>query len=149
MRRMIGVAAAAAVGLTLVAVATLRAQDSWSPPSSDMPDMPAPSSLAGQWRGALGSWFRGTAALDGVRAVGDGVSSARPGGARARLVRFVGGSRPVATWTDRNGDGRADMIEVYRDGAVAYQLIDADYDGGANVLRVYDASGELAREQRY
>jgi hypothetical protein len=146
---MIGVAAAVAVGVTVVAVATLRAQESWTPPTSDMPEMPQSSSLAGQWRGALASWFRGAGPLDGVRAVGDGVSSALPGGVRARLVRFVGGARPVATWTDRNGDGRADMIEVFRDGAVAYQLIDADYDGGANVLRVYDASGGLAREQRY
>lgn len=144
MRRMIGVAAAVAAGLSLVAFATLRAQESWSPPSSEMPDMPGSSALGGEWRGTLAAWFRGAGALDGVRAVGDGVSSAR----RARLVRFVGGERPVATWTDRNGDGRADMIEVFRDGAVAYQLIDADYDGTANVLRVYDASGALAREQR-
>lgn len=144
MRRMIGVAAAVAAGLTLVTIATLRAQESWTPPSREMPDMPASSSLGGQWRGALGAWFRGAGALDGVRAVGDGESS----GARARLVRFLGGARPVATWTDRNGDGRADMIEVFRDGSVAYQMIDADYDGTANVLRVYDASGALAREQR-
>jgi hypothetical protein len=65
------------------------------------------------------------------------------------MVRFMGGARPVASWTDRNGDGRADMVEVYRGGAVAFQLIDADYDGAANVLRVYDASGALARENRY
>lgn len=144
MRRMLGVAAAVAAGLSLVAIATLRAQDSWSPPSTQMPGMPASAALGGEWRGALADWFRGVPGLDGVRAVGDGVSSAR----RTRLVRFVGGDRPVATWSDRNGDGLADMIEVFRDGAVAYQLIDADYDGTANVLRVYDASGALAREQR-
>jgi hypothetical protein len=40
-------------------------------------------------------------------------------------------------------------VDVFRRGALAYQLIDADYDGAANVLRVYDASGALARENRY
>lgn len=116
----------------------------WSPPSREMPEMPAASALAGEWRASLGAWFRGVHELAEIRAQGDGIA-----GGRMRLVRFLGVARPVAAWTDRNGDGRADMVEVYRGGALAYQLIDADYDGSANVLRVYDASGALAREQRF
>jgi len=143
MRRTYGIAAAVAA-LTVFAVVRLRAQQEWSPPTRDMPQMPASSELSGGWRGSLGAWFRGAdEGLDGIRALGEG------GGARPRMVRFMGGARPVASWTDRNGDGRADMVEVYRGGAVAFQLIDADYDGAANVLRVYDASGALARENRY
>jgi hypothetical protein len=139
MRRTLRVLAPAAV----LFAAGLAAQQDWTPPSRQMPEMPSAASLDGAWRGALGAWF-GAAdqPLDGVRALGEG-------GARPRLVRFMGGARPVASWTDRNGDGRADMIEIFRGGAVAYQLIDADYDGQANVLRVYDSTGALAREQRY
>ncbi len=141
MRRTLRVSALAAV---LVAVAGLGAQQDWTPPSRSMPEMPATSSLGGEWRAALAPWFGGAdQPLEGVRATGEGP------GARPQEVRFMGGSRPVATWKDRNGDGRADLIEVFRAGAVAYQLIDADYDGSANVLRIYDATGALAREQRY
>ncbi|MBB4638292.1 hypothetical protein [Longimicrobium terrae] len=140
MRRTLGLAAAA-VGLTLLAVSRLSAQD-WSPPSSNMPQMPAASALAGGWRGELASWFGGLGDLSAVRAMGEG------GGPRPRMVRFTGGARPIAQWTDRNGDGKADMIEIYRNGGLAFQVIDADYDGAANVMRVYDARGELAREQR-
>lgn len=143
MRRTYGIAAAVAA-LAVLAAVRLGAQQDWSPPSRDMPQMPASSELSGGWRGSLAAWFRGTDdGLAGIRALGEG------GGARPRMVRFMGGARPVAAWTDRNGDGRADMVEVYRGGALAYQLIDADYDGAANVLRVYDASGSLARENRY
>jgi hypothetical protein len=143
MRRTYGIAAAVAA-LAVLAAVRLGAQQDWSPPSRDMPQMPATSELSGGWRGALAAWFRGTDdGLAGIRAMGEG------GGARPRMVRFMGGARPVAEWKDRNGDGRADMVEVYRAGALAYQLIDADYDGAANVLRVYDASGALARENRY
>ena len=78
-----------------------------------------------------------------MRAEGDG------GGARPRFVRFTAEMRPVQQWSDRNGDGRADLVEVYRNGALAYRLVDADYDGRANVLRVYGSSGALAREERY
>ena len=139
MRRTLRVCALAAV----LFAAGLTAQQEWTPPSSQMPEMPSAASLDGGWRGTLGAWFGGAdQPLPQVRAVGEG-------GARPRLVRFMGGARPVATWTDRNGDGRADLIEVFRGGAVAYQLVDADYDGGANVLRVYDSTGALAREQRY
>ncbi|HEU0013353.1 MAG TPA: hypothetical protein VFQ45_06700 [Longimicrobium sp.] len=137
MKRILGFTAA---GLALLAIAAvrLRAQQEWAPPSRDMPEMPASSALGGGWRASLASWFSGTGqALDGIRAVGDG-----------GVVRFMGNARPVATWSDRNGDRRADMIEIYRNGALAYQLIDADYDGRANVLRVYDASGNLVSENR-
>ena len=134
----------ALVAVVVVAGGVAAQQQDWTPPSTRMPEMPATASLDGAWRAALAPWFGGAdQALDGVRARGEG------GGARPALVRFMGGARPVATWTDRNGDGRADMIEVFRGGAVAYQLIDADYDGNANVLRVYDSTGALAREQRY
>lgn len=143
MRRTYGIAAAAAA-LAVTMAAGLGAQQDWSPPSREMPQMPASADLSGAWRGSLAAWFQGTGqAIGDIRAMGEG------GGARPRLVRFMGGARPAAAWTDRNGDGRCDMMEVYRDGAVAYQLIDADYDGTANVLRVYDASGALARENRY
>lgn len=143
MRRTYGIAAAVAA-LAVLAAVRLGAQQDWSPPSRDMPQMPASSELSGGWRSALAAWFRGTdEGLDGIRAMGEGR------GARPQMVRFMGGARPVAAWTDRNGDGRADLVEVYRGGALAYQLIDADYDGAANVLRVYDASGALARENRY
>jgi hypothetical protein len=147
MRRTYGLAAAV-VALAVLTAVKLRAQQDWSPPSREMPEMPASSQLGGGWRGALGSWFRGAGeGLDGIRAVGEEMP--RGMDARPRMVSFMGGSRPVASWKDRNGDGRADLVEVYRGGAVAYQLIDADYDGSANVLRVYDASGALARENRY
>lgn len=147
MRRTYGLAAAV-VALAVLTAVKLRAQQDWSPPSREMPEMPASSQLAGGWRGALGGWFRGAGeGLDGIRAVGEEMP--RGMDAKPRMVRFMGGARPVASWTDRNGDGRADLVEVYRGGAVAYQLIDADYDGNANVLRVYDASGALARENRY
>jgi hypothetical protein len=58
-------------------------------------------------------------------------------------VRFTTASTPVpvAVWSDRNGDGKSDMIEIYRRGQVAFQLIDADYDGTANVIREYNAAG--------
>ncbi|HEX8392790.1 MAG TPA: hypothetical protein VF665_10580 [Longimicrobium sp.] len=140
MRRSFGLALAAA-GLTLLAVSRLRAQE-WTPPSREMPQMPASSALAGGWRSDLGAWFAGAGDLASVRALGEG------GGARPGMVRFTSSARPVAQWTDRNGDGRADMIEVFRNGGLAFQYIDADYDGTANVMRIYDASGALAREQR-
>jgi hypothetical protein len=143
MRRTYGLAAVVAA-LAVLAAVRLGAQQDWSPPSREMPQMPPKSELGGGWRASLAAWFRGTdEGLDGIRAQGEG------GGARPQLVRFMGGARPVAEWTDRNDDGRADRVEVYRRGALAYQLIDADYDGTANVLRVYDASGALARENRY
>jgi hypothetical protein len=149
MRRTYGLAAAAVALAVLTAVKLRAQQQEWTPPSREMPEMPASSQLGGGWRSALGAWFRGAGeGLDGIRAEGDGMPRDL-GAARPRSVRFMGGSRPVAEWRDRNGDGRADMVEVYRGGALAYQLIDSDYNGSANVLRVYDASGALSRENRY
>lgn len=149
MRRTYGLVAAVVALAVLTAVKLRAQQQDWTPPSREMPEMPASGQLSGGWRAALGAWFRGAdEGLDGIRAVGDGLPRDMAA-ARPQMVRFMGGSRPVAAWTDRNGDGRADMVEVYRGGALAYQLVDSDYNGSANVLRVYDASGALARENRY
>lgn len=123
------------------AVAPARAQE-WNPPSRQMPPMPSASDLSGGWQGSLGPWFNGLGALSSMRAAGEG-------GARPRFVRFTSEMRPVEQWSDRNGDGRVDLVEVYRDGALIARLVDADYDGTANVLRRYDASGALTREERY
>ena len=138
------------VGLALPLAPGARAQSSqgeWQPPSRSMPAMPQMSELGGGWRG--GAW-------QGAIAEGSGISAGETraagetsgGGARARFVRFTGGYRPAATWADRNGDGTADLIEIFRDGARVVQLVDADYDGTANVLRFYAASGELLRERQ-
>lgn len=121
----------------------------WTPPSREMPQMPRMADLQGDWLSSVLAWFRGTeqvtgAAPAGLRAAGE----ARPGSERAQIVRFTSGPRPVAVWTDRNGDGRLDMLELYRSGTVVVQLIDADFDGNANVVRILDASGALIREER-
>ena len=140
MRRMHAGAAVAALVAVTLAAGPVRQE--WSPPSRQMPQMPAAAELEGAWRGSLGAWFNGLGvSVDQIRADGEG-------GAKTKFVRFTGNMRPVETWSDRNGDGRADLIEVYRGGALAYQLIDADYDGNANALRVYNAGGGLAREER-
>jgi hypothetical protein len=141
MRRTHAAGAAVLAALALSA-APLRGQE-WNPPSRQMPQMPASAELEGGWRGSLGGWFGGLGVqVQEIRASGEG------GGARPRFVRFTAGMRPVEQWTDRNGDGRADMIEVYRDGALVARLVDADYDGNANSYRAF-AGGSLAREERY
>jgi hypothetical protein len=99
--------------------------------------------------GPRADWFRGVAEISGVqpselRAVGE----AARGGSNTQVVRFNSGPVPVVVWQDRNGDGSADIIEIYRSGGVIIQVIDADYDRRANVVRIYDASGALAREER-
>ena len=135
------VIAAAAAGAVLLVIASrpARAQD-WTPPTREMPAMPAASEVNDGWAGGQGRWF--IAGGSGVKARAEG------SGARARFVRFSGADmRTLAAWSDRNGDGRCDMVEVYRDGALAAQLIDPDYDGTANVMRVY-ADGKLVREER-
>jgi hypothetical protein len=142
----------AAVALWGLATApAAHAQDvQWSPPSRSMPAMPTMAELGGSgWQSSLGEWFRGIDRVSGVstgrlRASGE----PRRGSEQAQLARFSSGPLPVAVWTDRNGDGRADLIEIYRAGGVIIQLIDADYDGRANVMRVLDASGALLREER-
>lgn len=146
--------AAALAGLSVLVLGARRLEAQtpaaeWSPPSSDMPAMPAMADLSGNWQSSLGGWFRG---IDGVSGVALAQVNARgettPGAARAKFVRFTAGPRQVAVWTDRNGDGKCDTLEMYRSGAVVVQLLDPDYDGRANVLRLYDASGALARETR-
>lgn len=121
----------------------------WSPPTREMPTMPLMADLQGDWLSAVEPWFRGVDQLSGVssarlRAVGE----ARSGSDRAQFIRFTSGPAPVAAWSDRNGDGRLDMLELYRNGVMVIQVIDADYDGRANVMRVHDASGALVREER-
>ena len=128
----------------LVGAAPARAGQEWSPPSHQMPQMPATAELGGGWRGSLGGWFGGLGvSLAAVNANGEG------GGARPRFVRFTSDMRPVQAWSDRNGDGRADMVEVYRDGGLIARLVDADYDGTANSLRRYDSTGSVTREERF
>ncbi|HEX5724515.1 MAG TPA: hypothetical protein VFX98_03565 [Longimicrobiaceae bacterium] len=140
--------ALAALAAILCSAPRLQAQE-WSPPSRQMPSMPTQAQLQGDWRSAAGAWFAGVDRISGVglgemRAAGESPGS----GGRVRFVRFSGGVRQAATWADRNGDGRCDLVEIFRSGAVAVQLIDPDYDGTADVIRVYDASGALARESR-
>jgi hypothetical protein len=131
------------VAISLIVPAALRAQG-WSPPSRDMPAMPAVTELEGGWVSSQGAWFAGSSVAN-VRGAASGAK-----GGKALQVRFTnaGTPVPVAVWSDRNGDGKSDMIELYRGGSVVIQLIDADFDGRANVVREYDSSGSLARETR-
>jgi hypothetical protein len=151
--RSIALAALAFIAIVtvLASPAAVEGQNAsqWRPPTSQMPQMPTTASLQGNWQSELSGWFRGVDAVSGVdtqnlRASG----SPRAGSDRTQLVRFMAGPVPVVVWTDRNSDGRADMIEIYRGGTAVIQLIDADYSGVANVLRSYDASGGLVREER-
>lgn len=145
MRRMLPLAF---LGIALAAAPTTADAQVWSPPGRQMPAMPSSADLAGDWLGPRASWFAGLQASAGVapaelRAVGE------PRGATVtRMVRFQAGPLPVVVWSDRDGDGQADLVEVYRAGGVIVQLIDADYDGNANVIRRYDASGALISEER-
>lgn len=146
--------AAALAGLTVLVfgaddAAAQQPAAEWSPPSTQMPAMPSMADLQGDWQSSLGGWFRGVDDVSGVslaqmRATGE----TTPGSARAKFIRFSAGPRSAAVWSDRNGDGKCDMLELFRSGAVVVQLLDPDYDGRANVLRLYDASGALARETR-
>jgi hypothetical protein len=129
-------------------IANLNAQE-WRPPSRQMPQMPQVAELSGDWLSPRAAWFGGVRAIAGVepsqlRSVGE----ARRGSTQAQVVRFNSGPIPVVVWQDRNGDGVADMIEIFRGGVVVLQVIDADYDGMANVVRSYDANGVLSREDR-
>jgi hypothetical protein len=137
------VAAAAAVGAVLLVAASrpARAQE-WRPASKSMPAMPAPGEVNDAWVGQQASWLAG--GTGGVSARPEGVA-----GGKARFVRFNGKDmRMAGAWSDRNGDGRCDMLEVYnRDGALAAQLLDPSYSGTASVLRVY-SDGKLVREER-
>lgn len=132
--------------LLLVGVVSAEAQQ-WSPPTREMPAMPRMGEVSGVAQGS--AWFSGVGRVIGadpssLRAVGE----ARRGSNETQVVRFNNGPIPAVVWQDRNGDGRADMIEIYRGATLAIQVIDADYDGTANVVRRYDASGTLEREDR-
>lgn len=135
--------------LLLLPVAARAQAPNWRPPSSEMPSMPTAAEIRGDWMGPRADWFRGLDGVAGVsasslRASGD----PRGGSDQVQVARFTSGPLPVVIWSDRNGDGRADIIEIFRSGGVIIQVIDADYDGSANVVRTYDASGELIRQDR-
>lgn len=120
----------------------------WTPPAREMPPMPRMAELGGDWLGSRAAWFSGVDRLAGV-ALSELRAQGEPRGADvAQVARFSRGPMPVVVWSDRNGDARSDMIEIYRTGGVIVQLIDADFDGAANVIRYYDASGRLLREDR-
>jgi hypothetical protein len=124
-------------------VATSALAQEWTPPSRQMPEMPSTADLDGGWKRQIGAWFEGAGvSLAAIRPHGEG------GRYTPRIVYFAIDSTVVETWSDRNGDGRADLIIVRLPNATEYQFIDADYDGWANVLRTYKA-GALAREEKY
>ena len=134
--------------LLLPAAASAQASD-WRPPSTQMPMMPRVTEIRGDWQSGRAEWFRGIDAVSGVaastlRASGEPSS----GSGFVHVARFTSGPLPVVVWSDRNGDNRADIIEIFRSGSVVIQLIDADYDGNANVIRTYDANGELVNQER-
>jgi hypothetical protein len=133
--------------LLLAAPKLLRAQGAeWAPPTKEMPMMPPSAELQGDWLGARADWFRGVDAITGVAVSSLRATNVSRGGTRSQMVRFTNGPVPVVVWTDRNGDGRCDMIEIFKSGGIIIQLIDADFDGGANVIRVYDSAGALLRQ---
>jgi hypothetical protein len=141
----------ATLALAVFAAAPVRAQDptQWRPASTEMPAMPTASELRGDWMTRLAPWFSGLQGITGADTQGLRASGApRAGGTSAEVARFLRGPVPVVVMTDRNGDERADMIEYYRDGRLAAQVIDSDYSGRANSLRFYDDSGGLIREVR-
>jgi hypothetical protein len=141
--------ALAGLALLLFAPARARAQEGWTPPSRQMPAMPRAADLRGDWMAPRSAWFQGSEQVSGVaagslRARGE----PRPGSDVLQIARFTSGPVPVQVWSDRNGDGRCDMLEIYRSGGMIIQAIDPDYDGTLDVVRYYDASGKLLREQR-
>ena len=119
-------------------------QANWSPPSRQMPAMPLHSELNGGWRTDCAPWFAGLGEdLSEVRLTIEG------GRGQPSLARFANGPRTVETWSDRNGDGRADMIEIDdANGARSLMLIDSDFDGRADLLRRY-SGGAVQQEQRF
>lgn len=135
----------------LAAATPLRAQagPDWRPANPEMPAMPTMAELQAGWQSSLAPWFGGLeraagVGVQGLRATG----TARGGAARAQVARLMNGPIPVVVMTDRNGDDRADLVEIFRDGSLVIQVIDADYNGRANVMRVYDAAGTLLREDK-
>lgn len=135
--------------LLLCAPVVANAQSGWRPPSSEMPLMPRAAEIRGDWLGSRSDWFDRLDAAVGVGASGLRASGeARSGSEHVQIARFTSGQLPVVIWSDRNSDDRADLIEIFRSGGVIIQVIDADYDGRVNVIRTYDASGELVRQER-
>ncbi|MDR0786523.1 MAG: hypothetical protein LBG44_01415 [Gemmatimonadota bacterium] len=144
-----GITVLVALVLAFLTPGTGSAQE-WRPGTRQMPQMPELSELSGDWLSPRAVWFNGVAAASGVspedlRAVGE----PRRGTRITQVVRFNSGPVPVVVWQDRNADGVADIIEILRSGGVVFQLIDADYDGQANVLRSYNSSGKLTNETRF
>jgi hypothetical protein len=139
---------ASVLAVFTLSASSLAAQE-WRPPSREMPQMPQVADLSAEWMAQRAGWFAGAAPMAGVQASALRVAGeARRGSQAAQVVRASAGPLPVVVWQDRNGDNRADMIEIYKAGGVVLQMIDADYDGSANVVRVYDARGNLVREDR-
>lgn len=140
------------VALLLVAALAEPASsqgDEWRPPGRQMPTMPTLAELEGNWLGSRAGWFADLQAVTGVAPAELRAWGEPRGGPVARLVRYQRGPLPIAIWSDRNGDRSADAVEIYRSGALVAQLLDSDYDGDANVLRRYDASGALISEERF
>jgi hypothetical protein len=142
------------ISSAILVLAPSRAQaqapgNSWRPPSRAMPMMPRVADLGGDWLGPRTAWFQDVHGIAGVQPTALlAVGEARAGSEYTQIARFNSGPLPVVVWSDRNGDDRADLIEIFRQGGVIIQLIDADYDGTANVVRIYDAAGKLLREDR-
>lgn len=134
----------AALLLALSSVQTGHAQD-WQPPSRDMPSMPSLAELTPAWMTGRSAWLGGA----GTLSAGDLAVSGepRPGTQQAQVVRVSSGPLPVVVWQDRNGDSRVDLIEIFRNGTVVTQIIDAEYDGQANVVRRYNEAGALLQEE--
>jgi hypothetical protein len=141
--------ALAVICLATAADANAQAAPQWRPSTTEMPMMPSGAELQGNWIAGREAWFAGVDAVTGSGAQGLRASGTpRPGGTRSQVARFLRGPIPVVVMTDRNGDDRADMIEYFRNGTLIVQVIDADYSGRANAMRVYDESGALVREER-
>jgi hypothetical protein len=138
-----------AVLTTLSLAAALPAGAQWRPASTNMPVMPTSAELQGEWVRSVGGWFSGVERIAGVGVQGlRAAGNARAGSNHTQVTRLMNGPVPVVVLTDRNGDNRADMIEIFNSGSLVAQVIDADYNGQANVMRLYDASGALVREER-
>lgn len=133
----------------LLSSAPLAAAQEWRPPSREMPQMPRVRELDGEWLAARAPWFADVEGVSGVAVSTLGLAGEPTTGAEfVQIARFTHGMIPVVIWSDRNADTRADMIEIYKTGGMIIQLIDADFDGLANVVRFYDSSGGLLREER-
>src|SRR5436190_1084087 len=94
--------------MVVLALLIMLLQADWFPPSRQMPAMPPQSEPDEGWRVDDAAWFVGQG--EGLREIGIRVEG---GPGRQSLARFTKGLRTVATWSDRNGDSRADLIEIY------------------------------------